>query len=47
MKIPSKLGGQKQTINDSMTLTIQCVASVFNMGRRLHVINHEARALRS
>jgi hypothetical protein len=36
-----------QTINDSMALTIQCVAFVFNMGRRLHVINHETRALRS
>ena len=30
-----------QTINDSMALTIQCVASVSNMGRRLHVRNHE------
>ena len=29
-----------QTINDSMALTIQCVASVSNMGRRLHVRNH-------
>jgi hypothetical protein len=36
-----------QTINDSMALTIQCVASVSNMGRRLHVRNHEIRALRS
>ena len=36
-----------QTINDSMTLIIQCVASVSNMGRRLHVRNHEVRALRS
>uniref|UniRef100_A0A2N9HLQ8 Uncharacterized protein n=1 Tax=Fagus sylvatica TaxID=28930 RepID=A0A2N9HLQ8_FAGSY len=36
-----------QTINDSMTLTIQCVASVSNMGRRLHVRNHEVRVLRS
>ena len=34
-----------QTINDSMTLTIQCVAFVSNMGRRLHVRNHEVRAL--
>jgi uncharacterized protein involved in exopolysaccharide biosynthesis len=34
-----------QTINDSMALTIQCVASVSNMGRRLHVRNHEVRAL--
>ena len=30
-----------------MALTIQCVASVSNMGRRLHVRNHEVRALRS
>ena len=36
-----------QTINDSMALTIQCVASVSNMGRHLHVRNHEVRALRS
>ena len=36
-----------QIINDSMALTIQCVASVSNMGRRLHVKNHEVRALRS
>ena len=36
-----------QTINDSMTLTIQCVVSVSNMGRRLHVRNLEVRALRS
>ena len=36
-----------QTINDSMALTIQCVASFSNMGRRLHVSNHEVRALRS
>jgi chromosome segregation ATPase len=36
-----------QTINDSMALTIQCVASVSNMGRRLHIRNHEVRALRS
>ena len=34
-------------INDSMALTIQCVASVSNMGRRLHVRNHEVQALRS
>ena len=34
-----------QTINDSMALTIQCVAFVSNMGRRLHVRNHEVRAL--
>jgi hypothetical protein len=36
-----------QTINDSMALTIQCVAFVSNMGRCLHVRNHEVRALRS
>jgi hypothetical protein len=36
-----------QTINDSMALTIQCAASFSNMGRRLHVSNHEVRALRS
>ena len=36
-----------QTINDSMALTIQCVASVSNIGRHLHVRNHEVRALRS
>ena len=36
-----------QIINDSMALTIQCVASVSNMGHRLHVRNHEVRALRS
>ena len=36
-----------QTINDSMALTIQCVASVSNMGRHLHVRNHEIRALHS
>jgi hypothetical protein len=36
-----------QTINDSMALTIQCVASVSNMGRRLQVRNHEVRVLRS
>ena len=35
-----------QIINDSMALTIQCVASVSNMGHRLHVRNHEVRALR-
>jgi hypothetical protein len=34
-----------QIINDSMELTIQCVASVFNMGRRMHVRNHEVRVL--
>jgi TolA-binding protein len=36
-----------QTINDLMTLTDQCVASVSNMGLRLHVRNHEVQALRS
>ena len=30
-----------------MALTIQCVASVPNMGQRMHVRNHEIRALRS
>ena len=30
-----------QTINDSMALTIQCVAFVSNMGRCLHVRNYE------
>jgi cell shape-determining protein MreC len=30
-----------------MALTIQCVASVSNMGQRLHVRNHEIQALRS
>jgi hypothetical protein len=34
-----------QTINDSIALTIQCVAFVSNTGRRLHVRNHEVRAL--
>ena len=28
-----------------MALTIQCVASVSNMGQRLHVRNHEIQAL--
>ena len=36
-----------QTINDSMALTIQCVAFVSNMGRHLHVRNHEVRTLHS
>ena len=36
-----------QTINDSMALNIQCVDSVSNIGRCLHVRNHEVRALRS
>ena len=40
-------GTDPQTINDLMALTIQCVAFVSNMGRRLHVRNHEVRALRS
>ena len=30
-----------------MALTIQCVVSVSNMGRHLHVRNHEVQALRS
>ena len=36
-----------QTINNSMALIIQCVACVSNMGRRLHIRNHEVQALRS
>ena len=36
-----------QIIKDLMTLTIQCVASISNVGRCLHVRNHEVRALRS
>ena len=36
-----------QIINDSMALTIQCVAIVSNMGRRLHIRNHEVRTLHS
>jgi hypothetical protein len=36
-----------QTIKDLMALTIQCVASVSNMGRCLHVRNHEVRVLHS
>jgi hypothetical protein len=36
-----------QIINDLMALTIQCVASISNMGCRLHVRNHEVRALHS
>ena len=35
-----------QTINDSIALTIQCVAFVSNMGWRLHVRNHEVWVLR-
>ena len=34
-----------QIINDSMEFTIQCVSSVSNMQRHLHVRNHEVRAL--
>ena len=34
-----------QIINDSMALTIQCVATVSNMGRRLHVRNLEMKTL--
>ena len=34
-----------QIINDSMALTIQCVASISNMGYRLYVRNYEVRAL--
>ena len=30
-----------------MALTIQCVASISNMGRCLHVKNYEVQALRS
>ena len=36
-----------QIIKDSMTLTIQCVTFVSNMRQRLHIKNHEVRALRS
>ena len=36
-----------QTINDSMALTIQCIAFVSNMRRCLHVRNLEIRVLRS
>jgi hypothetical protein len=36
-----------QITNDSMALTIQCVAFVSNIGQRLHVRNYEVRALRS
>jgi hypothetical protein len=34
-----------QIINDSMAFTIQCVASVSNMGQHLYVRNHEVKAL--
>jgi hypothetical protein len=34
-----------QIINDLMALTIQCVATVSNMGRRLHVRNLEMKTL--
>ena len=30
-----------QIINNSMALTIQCAASISNMGRRMHIRNHE------
>ena len=36
-----------QTINDSMALTIQCAATVSNMGRHFHVRNFEVKTLRS
>uniref|UniRef100_A0A2N9G6A8 Integrase catalytic domain-containing protein n=5 Tax=Fagus sylvatica TaxID=28930 RepID=A0A2N9G6A8_FAGSY len=36
-----------QIINESLALTIQCTATVSNMGRRLHVRNMEVKALRS
>jgi hypothetical protein len=36
-----------QIINDSMALTIQCVACISNMGRCFHVRNHKVRALHS
>ena len=36
-----------QIINDSMALTIQCAATVSNMGRCLHVKNLEVKMLRS
>jgi hypothetical protein len=36
-----------QIINDLMALTMQCVATVSNMGRRLHVRNLEVKTLRS
>jgi hypothetical protein len=36
-----------QIINDSLALTIQCAATVTNMGRRLHVRNLEVKTLHS
>ena len=36
-----------QIINDSLALTIQCAATVYNMGCRLHVRNLEVKTLRS
>ena len=36
-----------QIINNSLALTIQCAATVSNMGRRLHVRNLEVKTLRS
>ena len=36
-----------QIINNSMALTIQCVATVSNMGRRLHVRNFEEKSRES
>ena len=36
-----------QITNDSIALTIQCVASVSNMGHRLRVRSHKVRALQS
>uniref|UniRef100_A0A2N9H705 Reverse transcriptase zinc-binding domain-containing protein n=1 Tax=Fagus sylvatica TaxID=28930 RepID=A0A2N9H705_FAGSY len=35
-----------QIINDSMALIIQCVATISNMGRRLHLRNLEVKTLR-
>ena len=36
-----------QIINESLALTIQCTATVSNMGLRLHVRNMEVKTLRS
>jgi hypothetical protein len=36
-----------QIINDSLALTIQCAATVSNMGRCLHVRNHKVKTLHS
>ena len=41
------LATDPQIINESLALTIQCTTTVSNMGRRLHIRNHEVRALRS